>query len=573
MSITPSPLIETIRASIIGDDQVMRRPVRPAPGDLRRLHRLRPRRSASSRTSSGTRSCRGTPTPTPSRSGTGLQTTRLREDARRIIHDAVGGRRRHRRASSPARARTGAIDKLVGILNLRIPADLDDRYGLSSHIPAEERPVVFIGPFEHHSNELPWRESIADVVIIQEDADGHVDLARLEREPDPLRGDRPLRIGSFSAASNVTGILSDTAGHRRPAPPPRRPLLLGLRRRRALRRHRHGRRDDASTHKDAVFISPHKFIGGPGTPGVLVVRRELLRNRVPDRAGRRHGRLREPERAPLPRRPRAAGGGRHAGHRGVDPRRPGVPAQGGGRQRRHPRARGLVHPAGHRVVERRTRTSRSSGNTDAERLSIVSFMVRATAASTCTTTSSSPLLNDLFGIQSRGGCSCAGPYGHRLLGIDVERSHAVRAGDRGWAARASSRAGCGSTSTTSSPSRCSSTSLDAVDLVATEGWRLLPDYRFDSDTGIWRHRSGAARAAAAPVRLGYGDDGTLSYPASHTRAPESALAGYLDEARDLLGLARASEAVDGGPSVGDLVTADFEALRWFELPSTCLDRP
>ena len=69
--------------------------------------------------------------------------------------------------------------------------------------------MVFIGPFEHHSNELPWRESIADVVVIHEDADGHVDLAQLEEE---LRrhADRPLRIGSFSAASNVTGIVSDT---------------------------------------------------------------------------------------------------------------------------------------------------------------------------------------------------------------------------------------------------------------------------------------------------------------------------------------------------------------------------
>jgi len=68
---------------------------------------------------------------------------------------------------------------------------------------------VFIGPFEHHSNELPWRESVADVVVIPQDVDGHIDAAQLEREL--LRyADRPLRIGSFSAASNVTGIVSDT---------------------------------------------------------------------------------------------------------------------------------------------------------------------------------------------------------------------------------------------------------------------------------------------------------------------------------------------------------------------------
>lgn len=106
---------------------------------------------------------------------------------------------------------TGAIDKLVGILNIRIPADLDAQYQLSSHIPAGERPVVFIGPYEHHSNELPWRESIADVVVIHEDADGTIDAAQLAAEL-VRHADRPLLIGSFSAASNVTGIESDIPG-------------------------------------------------------------------------------------------------------------------------------------------------------------------------------------------------------------------------------------------------------------------------------------------------------------------------------------------------------------------------
>ena len=77
---------------------------------------------------------------------------------------------------------TGAIDKLIGILGLRIPSALEDRYRLSRHIPPDQRPVVFIGPFEHHSNELPWRESIADVVTIRQDADGHIDLGALEQE-------------------------------------------------------------------------------------------------------------------------------------------------------------------------------------------------------------------------------------------------------------------------------------------------------------------------------------------------------------------------------------------------------
>src|SRR5690606_8258266 len=104
---------------------------------------------------------------------------------------------------------TAAINKMIDILNLRIPRDLDQKYNFTQQIPVEDRPVVFIGPYEHHSNELPWRESIAEVVVIHEDADGHVDLEHLEEELKKY-AERPLKIGSFSAASNVTGIGSNT---------------------------------------------------------------------------------------------------------------------------------------------------------------------------------------------------------------------------------------------------------------------------------------------------------------------------------------------------------------------------
>src|SRR5688500_13914510 len=110
-------------------------------------------------------------------SGTGLQTGRFREDAREIIRRAVGGTREDHAVIFCGSGTTGAVDKLVAILNLRIPADLDRRYDLRSRIPTAERPVVFIGPFEHHSNELPWRAAIADVVTIREDAAGRGDLS------------------------------------------------------------------------------------------------------------------------------------------------------------------------------------------------------------------------------------------------------------------------------------------------------------------------------------------------------------------------------------------------------------
>ncbi|REK34753.1 MAG: aminotransferase class V-fold PLP-dependent enzyme, partial [Actinobacteria bacterium] len=196
-------------------------------------------------------------------SGTGLQTTRFREDARRIIREAVGGNADEHAVIFAGSGATGAVDRLIGILGLRIPAAIEERYRLGEHIPPTERPVVFVGPFEHHSNELPWRETIADVIEIAEDADGHVDLEELERRLVEF-AERPLKIGSFSAASNVTGIISDTSA-----------ISSVL--------HRHGAlsfwdfaasapyvgiemrsKSAGGDYKDAIFISPHKLVGGPG---------------------------------------------------------------------------------------------------------------------------------------------------------------------------------------------------------------------------------------------------------------------------------------------------------------------
>jgi hypothetical protein len=174
------------------------------------------------------------------------------------------------------------------------------------------------------------------------------------------------------------------------------------------------------------------------------------------------------------------------------------------------------------------------------------------------------LLSDLFGIQSRGGCSCAGPYGHRLLGIDIETSHEFE--------REISR-GCEGIKpgwvrvnfNYFISEAVFEYILAAVELVAADGWRLLPQYGFDAATGLWRH---AGPAVEPPLSLGdltY-DHGSPSFTAHRHRETESQLIGYLAEARALVETPPSpiAAAVDGSASLA--VGPDFEALRWFWLP-------
>ncbi len=292
-------------------------------------------------------------------SGTGLQTTRFREEARAIIATAVGAEhgpaRGHlrglglhgRHPQARRRARPAPAGRARRALR---PARTD---------PAGERPVVFIGPYEHHSNELPWRESIADVVTIHEDADGRIDLAQLEREL-VRHADRPLRIGSFSAASNVTGILSDTRAVSRCCSTATAPCRSGTSRRqrrtwpsrwRLIARPRMATRPRAHSGREGrgVHLGPQAH-RRPGHAGVLVARRDLFQNRVPTVVGGGTVAYVNSDEPYVPDRSGASRGSGHAGHHRLHPGRSGVPAQGAGRRGGHRAARGLVHPASHRAL-------------------------------------------------------------------------------------------------------------------------------------------------------------------------------------------------------------------------------
>lgn len=560
MSSESERLVETIRGAIIGDDAVLEGPYGP-----RRV-------TYADYTASG-RSLTfiedfireevmplyaNTHTET---SGTGRQTTTFREDARTIIRKAVGADERDAVIFCGSGA-TAAINKLVDCLNLRVPADLDARYGLTRAIPADKRPVVFIGPYEHHSNELPWRESIAEVVTIPEDADGRIDLRVLEREL-AARQDRPLKVGSFSAASNVTGIGSDTRNiaallHRYgalsfwdfAAAGPYVKIEMNL---------RDEGPDGELAYKDAIFLSPHKFIGGPGTPGVLVVKRAVLSNRVPAAPGggtvayvnpQEHRYLTDAEH-------REEGGTPAI----LESIRAGL-------------VFGLKEAVGHETIraaeERFIRRAidrwsahpnlRILGNRNAWRLSIVSFVVhhhdRYLHHNFVVA-----LLNDLFGIQARGGCSCAGPYGHRLLGIDLDTSHEFEREilkgcegiKPGWV-RVNFNYFISET--------VFSYLLDAVEFVAEHGWKLLPHYRFCPMSGTWHHTAGHRSPVMRLTDLSW-RDGKLQYRSRHATEPEWVLAEYLEQARQIVAEAERSPA----PASPDPeLSPDFEHLRWFPLP-------
>jgi selenocysteine lyase/cysteine desulfurase len=487
-------------------------------------------------------------------SATGRQTTALREQARQVIHRSVHGGDEDVVLFCGSGV-TGAIDKLIRVLGLERRTD-------RTALAAPERPVVFVGPYEHHSNELPWRESVADVVVVREDRDGGVDLDHLAAELE-RHADRPLKIGSFAAASNVTGIISDVDA-----------VTIAL--------HRHGALafwdyatagphlpidmnpapvagDPALAAKDAVFISPHKFVGGPGTPGVLVAKRALFRNRVPTVPSGGTILFVSPTSQTYHPDPvvREEGGTPAI----VESIRAGLVFSlkerlGTERTIRHERS----------IAERVVRSWASNpkiamlGNPDAERLPIVSFGIRHPPG-LLHSNFVAALLNDLFGIQARNGCFCAGPYIHRTFPIDDEWSRAMEAEvARGYVGAKLSFVRIGFTSFMSAA--VLDYIVEAVHLVADHGWKLLPRYRFDPNSGMWEHER-AHRLPPVSLDDAWAPTSGRFDPA--VRGPEDSLPSLIEEARRIFRTAETEYPSRTPPD--PVLTPEFEQIRWFPLPS------
>ncbi len=307
---------------------------------------------------------------------------------------------------------TGVVNKFQRILGIKVPENLKDFVA----IPAEKKPVVFISHMEHHSNQTSWLETIADVEVIPSTEDGLFSLENLKVLLEKYK-ERTLKIASITSCSNVTGIR--TPYHEA-----------------AKMMHQHNgvcfvdfacsgpyvsidmHPEDEEAYLDAVFFSPHKFLGGPGTSGVLVFNKKLYNNMVPDCPGGGTVSWTNPW-------------GEHKYIDNIEDREDGgtpgflqVIKTALAIQLKDEMGIDNILKREHEIVEYVFDSLQNVSNIKIlagqhqERLGVISFFIDDLHFNLGV-----KLLNDRFGIQTRGGCSCAGTYGHFLLHVDQETSH------------------------------------------------------------------------------------------------------------------------------------------------------
>ncbi len=309
---------------------------------------------------------------------------------------------------------TGAVNKFQRILGLKIPENLKDNI----QIPEKDRPIVFISHMEHHSNQTSWLETIARVEVVPSDENGLFSLENLKVLVDKYK-DTPIKIASITACSNVTGITTpyhevakimhqndglcfvDFACSAPYVSIDMHPV-------------------DPEAYLDAIFFSPHKFLGGPGTNGVLIFNKKMYHNLVPDCPGGGTVSWTTPW-------------GDHKFLDNIEDREDGG-TPGFLQVIKTSLAIKLKEKMGvHKMMEREEELvsyifSRLKLHPEIKilsahnehRLGVISILIGNLHHELAV-----KILNDRFGIQTRGGCSCAGTYGHYLLKINHQKSNAI----------------------------------------------------------------------------------------------------------------------------------------------------
>lgn len=361
----------------------------------------------------------------------GLQTTQLYHEAKNKIKTLCGANDDYV-ILNVGSGTTAAIQRLSQILGIYEPPTTVSRFGVRDCVRLKESdqcekikgPIVFVSKYEHHSNELIWKESLADVVEIDLNVEGRFCLKDLKEKLEDPQYEGRLKIGSFSAASNVTGMYSPIHEIRDlmhshggivffdyAACGPYVPMKVV---------------EEDGKYMDAIFFSPHKFIGGPGSTGVLILRKELYNSTVG---------------------PTCAGGGtveyvssteydflddiEVREDAGTPPILQTIRAAAAMEVKELVGVE-IIEETENRYIkeaikrlEMNPRITLIGPAELKDRLAIVSFNIKY-REHFLHPRFVITLLNDLFGIQGRAGCSCAGPYGHFLLGINPEKSDAYR---------------------------------------------------------------------------------------------------------------------------------------------------
>lgn len=336
---------------------------------------------------------------------TGCTMTQAYHEAKTIIKQHLGAHPKDVLISSNS-GMTGVVNKFQRILGLKV----HEKHLKLVSLEETERPIVFVTHMEHHSNQTSWLETLADVEIINPDAEGLVDLNHLQQLLHQYHN-RKTKIAAVTSCSNVTGLAT-----------PYHDIAEMM--------HRHGglcfvdfacsapyieinmRPENPLQHLDALYFSPHKFLGGPGTTGILVFDPKLYTNRVPDNPGGGTVDWTNP----------------WGGHKYIDEIEAredgGTPAflqtmkaalcfqlkSEMGIEHMLRREEELLERIWHRLDQLPKLHILASKLR--KRLGVISFYIEGLHYNLGV-----KLLNDRFGIQTRGGCSCAGTYGHYLLEV------------------------------------------------------------------------------------------------------------------------------------------------------------